>query len=144
MGATAIWIAEDGRLAGGILLRDRIREGVPACVRGLGEIGIGRLLMLTGDRRRAAEAIAREAGIAEVEAALLPEQKLARIRQLLAEGRSVGMAGDGINDAPARAAATVGIAVSGASDIAAEAADIVYLPHSLENLPQLFTISRRA
>ena len=144
LGATAIWVAEDGGLAGAILLRDRIRQGVPACVRGLGEIGIGRLLMLTGDRRRAAEAIAREAGIAEVEAGVLPEQKLARIRQLLAEGRSVGMAGDGINDAPALAAATVGIAVSGASDIAAEAADIVYLPHSLENLPQLFTISRRA
>jgi Cu+-exporting ATPase len=144
MGATAIWMAEEGRLAGAIFLRDRVREGVPACVRGLGEIGIGRLLMLTGDRRRAADAIAKEAGIGEVEAGLLPEHKLARVRQLLAEGRSVGMAGDGINDAPALAAATVGIAVSGASDIAAEAADVVYLPHSLENLPQLFTTSRRA
>jgi Cu+-exporting ATPase len=137
-------VAEEGRLAGAIFLRDRVREGVPGCVHGLGEVGIGRLLMLTGDRRRAADAIAREAGIAEVEAGLLPEQKLARIRQLLAEGCSVGMAGDGINDAPALAAATVGIAVSGASDIAAEAADVVYLPHSLENLPQLFTTSRRA
>jgi Cu+-exporting ATPase len=144
LGATAIWVSEGDRLAGGILLRDRIREGVPACTSELREIGIGRLLMLTGDRRRAAEAIAHEAGIPEVEAGLLPQQKLERIRQLLAEGRSVGMAGDGINDAPALAAATVGIAVAGASDITAEAADIVYLPHSLERLPQLFSTSRRA
>ncbi|HJZ95658.1 MAG TPA: FtsH protease activity modulator HflK, partial [Candidatus Solibacter sp.] len=144
IGATAIWVAEDDRLAGAILLRDRIREGVRAATAGLGEIGIGRVLMLTGDRRRAAETIAREAGIAEVEAGLLPEQKLERVRQLLAEGRSVCMAGDGINDAPALAASTVGIAVAGASDITAEAADIVYLPHSLEKLPEVFTTSRRA
>src|ERR1035441_9625759 len=89
MGPTTIWVSEDGGLAGAVLLRDRIRQGVPACVRGLGEIGIGRLLMLTGDRRRAAEAIAREAGIAEVEGGPLPDRNSTRIRQLLAEGRSV-------------------------------------------------------
>ncbi len=100
--------------------------------------------MLTGDRRRAAEAIAREAGIPAVEADLLPEQKLDRVRQLASQGRVVGMIGDGVNDAPALAAAHVGIAVSGASDIAAEAADVVYLGHSLENLPDLFDVSRRA
>jgi Cu+-exporting ATPase len=144
MGATAIWVAEGDRLAGAILLRDRIREGARECAAGLGEIGIGRVLMLTGDRRRAAETIAREAGIPEVESGLLPEQKLERVRQLLAEGRCVCMAGDGINDAPALAAATVGIAVAGASDITAEAADVVYLPHSLERLPELITTSRRA
>jgi Cu+-exporting ATPase len=144
MGATAIWVAEDSRLAGAILLRDRLREGARDCAAGLGEIGISRVLMLTGDRRRAAESIARDAGIPEVESGLLPEQKLERIRRLLAEGRSVCMAGDGINDAPALAAATVGIAVAGASDITAEAADVVYLPHSLEKLPELFTTSRRA
>src|SRR5439155_9389525 len=144
MGATAIWVAEDARLVGAILLRDRIREGARACAAKLGEIGIGRVLMLTGDRRRAAETIAREAGIPEAESGLLPEQKLARVRQLMSEGRTVCMAGDGINDAPALAAATVGIAVAGASDITAEAADVVYLPHSLEKLPELFTTSRRA
>ena len=93
--------------------------------------------MLTGDRRRAAEAIAREIGISDVEAELLPEQKLDRVRQLAAQGRTVAMVGDGINDAPALAAAQVGIAVAGASDITAEAADVVYLPHSLEKLPAI-------
>jgi P-type E1-E2 ATPase len=100
--------------------------------------------MLTGDRRRAAEVIAREIGIPEVEAELLPEQKLDRVRQMAAEGRRVAMAGDGINDAPGLAAASVGIAVSGASDITAEAADVVYMPRSLEQLPILFDVSRRA
>lgn len=143
-GATAIWIGEEDRLLGAILMRDRIREGVRECTQRLPGIDINHMLMLTGDRRRAAEAIAREAGIAEVEAELLPEQKLDRIRHLLSRGSSVAMAGDGINDAPALAAATVGIAVAGAADITAEAADVVYLPHSLEKLPDLFTVSRRA
>jgi Cu+-exporting ATPase len=144
LGATAIWIAESNRIAGGILLRDRLREGVEPCIAGLRELEISHISMLTGDRRRAAEVIARQAGISEVEAELLPEQKLERIRQMAAAGRSVGMAGDGINDAPALAAASVGIAVAGASDIAAEAADVVYLPHSLEALPKLFSASRAA
>jgi Cu+-exporting ATPase len=144
VGATAIYIAEDDRLAGAILLRDRLRQGVRECAAGLAAIEISRLVMLTGDRRRAAMTIAREAGIPEVEADLLPEQKLDRVRELMAQGRWVAMAGDGVNDAPALAAATVGIAVAGASDITAEAADVVYLLHSLENLPDLFTTSRRA
>ena len=144
LGATAVWISEAGRIAGAILLRDRIREGVAACTSGLRALEIGRIVMLTGDRRRAAEAIAREAGIGQVEAGLLPEQKLAHVRQLASEGRSVGMVGDGINDAPALAAAPVGIAVAGSSAITAEAADVVYLPHSLDGLPQLFSTSRRA
>jgi len=144
LGATSVWIAEDDRLAGAILLRDRVRDGVGACIAGLRQLEIGRLVMLTGDRQRAAEAIAREAGIADVEADLLPEQKLSRVRELVSQGRAVGMVGDGINDAPALAAANVGIAVAGASAIATEAADVVYLPHSLEGLPELFSTSRRA
>jgi HflK protein len=100
--------------------------------------------MLTGDRRRAAEAIARELEIPHLEAELLPEQKLDRIRTLAAQGRTVAMTGDGINDAPALAAAHVGIAVSGATDITAEAADVVYMGQSLDKLPRLFVVSRRA
>ncbi len=144
LGATTVWVAVDDRIAGAVLLRDRVREGVQACIASLREIEIGRLVMLTGDRRRAADAIAREAGIPDVEAGLLPEQKLDRIRQLTSEGRTVGMVGDGINDAPALAQAAVGIAVAGASAITAEAADVVYLPHSLEALPEFFRTSRRA
>jgi Cu+-exporting ATPase len=144
LGATSVWVSEENRLAGAILLRDRIRDGVEACVAGLRELQIGRLMMLTGDRQPAAEAIAREAGIADVEAGLLPEQKLSRVRELVSQGRAVGMVGDGINDAPALAAANVGIAVAGASAIATEAADVVYLPRSLEGLPEFFSTSRRA
>ncbi|MEK7404093.1 MAG: FtsH protease activity modulator HflK [Acidobacteriota bacterium] len=143
-GATAVLVAGDHRLAGAILLRDRLREGIKTAVHQLEHLGITRQVMLTGDRRRAAEAIAREIGIPSVEAELLPEQKLDRVRQLAAHGCRVAMVGDGINDAPALAAAHVGVAVAGAADITAEAADVVYLPRSLERLPKLFEVSRRA
>lgn len=144
LGATAVLVAEGDRLAGAILLRDRIREGSREAVRQLQQMGITYQVMLTGDRRRAAEVIAREIGIPNVEAELLPEQKLDRVRQLMAQGRAVAMLGDGINDAPALAAAGVGVAVAGASDITAEAADVVYLPHSLDKLPRFFEVSQRA
>ena len=144
LGATAVLVSDDSRLAGAILLRDRLREGATEAVALLHSLQITHQVMLTGDRRRAAEAIARELGIPNVEAELLPEQKLERVRQLASQGHTVAMVGDGINDAPALAAAQVGIAVAGASDITAEAADVVYLPHSLEKLPRLFEVSQRA
>ncbi len=144
LGATAVLVAEDDRLAGAILLRDRVRAGIREAVAELETLEITHQVMLTGDRRRAAEAIAREIGIPNVEAELLPEQKLERIRSFASQGRYVAMCGDGINDAPALAAAHVGVAVAGASDITAEAADVVYMGHSLEKLPRLFDISRRA
>lgn len=143
-GATAVFVAEDDVLTGAIFLRDRLRDGAISATEGLRGLDITFQLMLTGDRRRAAEAIAREVGIPTVEADLLPEQKLERVRQLASQGRVVAMVGDGVNDAPALAASHVGIAVSGASDITAEAADIVYMGHSLEQLPSLFEVSRRA
>jgi HflK protein len=144
LGATAVLVADDGTLAGAILLRDRVRLGIREAVAELQEHEITYQVMLTGDRRRAAEVIAKEIGIPAVEAELLPEQKLGRVRQLMSQGRFVAMVGDGINDAPALAAAHVGIAVAGASDITAEAADVVYLGHSLEKLPKLFEVSRAA
>jgi len=143
-GATAVLVAQDDQLAGAILLRDRLRDGIGEAVAELKNLDINYQLMLTGDRRRVAEVIAREAGIVNVEADLLPEQKLERVRQLSSQGRFVAMAGDGVNDAPALAAAHVGIAVAGASDVTAEAAGVVYLGHSLEKLPKLFEVSRRA
>ncbi|HZT37868.1 MAG TPA: FtsH protease activity modulator HflK [Bryobacteraceae bacterium] len=144
LGATPVLVAVGDSLCGAVLLRDRIREGAKAAFARLDEIGIHRRIMLTGDRRRPAEAIAREAGIREIEAELLPHQKVERIGALRSQGRIVAMIGDGINDAPALAAADVGIAVAGASDITAEAADAVFLPHSLETLPALFEAARRA
>jgi Cu+-exporting ATPase len=144
LGATAVLVSDDARLAGAILLRDSVREGVREAVCGLRSLGIGYQVMLTGAGRRPAEAMAREIGIDHVEAEVLPEQKFERVRQLVSQGRIVAMVGDGINDAAALAAASVGIAVAGASDITAEAAGVVYLPHSLQRLPQLFSVSRRA
>ena len=143
-GASAILVAEGQRLAGAILLRDQIRRGVREALAGLRELGLEDHILLTGDRKRAAEVIAREVGVSHVEADLLPAQKLDRIRALTSSGRHPAMVGDGVNDAPALASATVGIAVSGASDITAQAADAVYLPQSLEKLPEFFRVSRRA
>ncbi len=144
IGATAVFVADGDTLAGAILLRDRIRQGAREASAELNALDITYQVMLTGDRRRAADAIAREIGVPNVEAELLPEQKLDRIRQLMSQGRFVAMVGDGINDAPALAAANVGIAVHGATDITAEAADVVYLGASLDKLPRLFDVSRRA
>ncbi len=144
LGATAVLVSAGDSLAGAILFRDRLREGVTEAIAALERAGISRRLMLTGDRKRAAEVIARHAGIPEFEAELLPEQKVEAIRRLAAEKRKVAMIGDGINDAPALAAAEVGIAVAGATDITAEAADVVFLPHSLETLPEFFETSQKA
>lgn len=145
LGATAVLVAEGSTLAGAILLRDRVRQGVRKAVHQLDHhLNIHEVVMLTGDRRRAAEVIARELQIPHVEAELLPEQKLERIRHMASRGHTVAMVGDGINDAPALAAAHVGIAVSGASDITAEAADVVYMGESLDKLARIFEVSRRA
>ena len=143
-GATAVLVAENGLLAGTLLLRDQVREGARQAVHELRHLEISHLTMLTGDRQRAAEAIAREVGLHDIEAGLLPEDKLERIRHAASHGLTVAMVGDGLNDAPALAAAQVGIAVGGANDITAEAADVVFLGRSLEALPKLFEVSRRA
>jgi Cu+-exporting ATPase len=145
LGATAVLVAEDQVLAGAILLRDTLRPGAAEARAELERLDLTYQVLLTGDRRRAAEAIAREVGLHTVEAELLPEQKLERIRQLQSQGRIVAMIGDGINDAPALAAANIGIAVAGSgAEITAEAADVVYLNASLDKLPRLFEVSRRA
>ena len=144
LGATAVLVAEGPQLLGAIVLRDRLRAGVREAVEALGEGGLKHQVMLTGDRRRAAEAMAREAGIPSVEAELLPEDKLRRVQALASQGRKVAMIGEGVNDAPALAAAHLGIAVHGASDISAEAAQIVYLGQNLEKLPKVFDVSRDA
>ncbi|HUB33317.1 MAG TPA: FtsH protease activity modulator HflK [Bryobacteraceae bacterium] len=144
LGATPVFLSVDGSPAGAIFLRDRLRQGAHEASAALHALGISDRRLLTGDRRPAAEAVARQAAIPHCEAELLPEQKVERIHQLAAQGRTVAMVGDGINDAPALASAAIGIAVAGAADITAEAAGVVYLPHSLETLPLFFETSRRA
>ncbi len=144
VGATAILVAEGGRLVGAIFLRDRIRDGVQEALADLRNVGFDDQRIFSGDRKRPADAIAREVGIGHVESQLLPADKVERIRALCSAGHRPAMVGDGLNDAAALASATVGIAVSGASDITAQAADVVYLPKSLEKLPEFFRASRRA
>ena len=144
-GATPVLVASDREFVGSILLRDTPREGAHRAVHEIEDLGISNVILLTGDRRKAADAMARVVGITHVEAELLPEQKLDRIRQLQVQGRKVAMIGDGVNDAPALAAADVGIAISGSgADIAAEAADVVDLNSQIGRLPKLFGVSRKA
>src|SRR5690606_2185543 len=118
----------DGTLQGAIGVSDALCEAAPAVIGRLPELGIERIVMATGDDVRTARVIARQAGIDEVHARQMPEDKLALIRTLQQEGHVVAFAGDGINDAPALAAADVGIAMGAAgTDVAVEAADIALM-----------------
>lgn len=144
-GATPVLVAQGRDLVGAILLRDTPRSGAHQAVHEIEDLGISNVILLTGDRRKAADAMAKVVGINHVEAELLPEQKLDRIKQLQVQGRKVAMIGDGVNDAPALAAADVGVAISGSgADIAAEAADVVDLNPGIGKLPKLFGVSRNA
>jgi Cu+-exporting ATPase len=142
-GATPIAVAVDGRPVAVLRVRDSLRPGAADAVAKLRRDGM-RVILLTGDRRRTADAIAREAGIDEVVAEALPWDKVDMVRRLREEGRVVAMAGDGINDAPALAAADLGIAMFGGSDIAAEAADVTILSPHLDAIPWTVRFARAA
>jgi P-type Cu+ transporter len=129
-GATAIFAAIDGKAAGVIAVADPIKATTPDAVRALKAAGV-RVLMLTGDNRATAEAVARKLGIAEVEAEVLPQDKGKVVERLRKEGRIVAMAGDGVNDAPALAAADVGIAMGAGTDVAIESAGVTLLKGDL-------------
>ncbi len=142
-GRTPVIVALDGRIAGILGLSDQLRPSAAGAMARLREIGVQRIAMLTGDQPQAAQAIAAELGIDEVHAGLLPEDKLALIRSFQAEGRHVAMIGDGINDAPALAAADTSIAMGAAgSDVAIETADIALMADDLGKLPEAVAISR--
>ncbi|KHS49418.1 MAG: copper-translocating P-type ATPase [Zymomonas sp.] len=132
-GATAIFLAIDGKAAGAIGIADPVKETTPAALKALGEAGI-HVIMLTGDNRVTAEAIARRLGIAEVEADVLPDQKSAIVKRLRDQGKIVAMAGDGVNDAPALAAADVGIAMGSGTDVAIESAGVTLLKGDLTGI----------
>ena len=125
-GATAIYIAVSGKAAGVIAIADPVKETTGDALAALREAGI-KVIMLTGDNRVTAEAIARRLGIDDVEADVLPDQKSAVVQRLREEGRIVAMAGDGVNDAPALAAADVGIAMGSGTDVAIESAGVTLL-----------------
>jgi len=125
-GATAIYIAVNGKAAGVIAIADPVKETTGQALAALREAGI-KVIMLTGDNRVTAEAIARRLGIDDVEADVLPDQKSAVVQRLREQGRIVAMAGDGVNDAPALAAADVGIAMGSGTDVAIESAGVTLL-----------------
>jgi Cu+-exporting ATPase len=132
-GATAVFVAIDGKVAGILGISDPIKATTPEAIRQLREAGI-RVVMLTGDNRTTADAIARKLGITEVEAEILPEDKSKVVERLRREGRVVAMAGDGVNDAPALAAADVGVAMGTGTDVAIESAGVTLLKGDLQGI----------
>ena len=140
--ASAIYVARDGSFLGAIAIADSVRPEAKRAIDALRAMDI-RTILLTGDTRAVALAVARTLGIAEVEAELLPEAKLARIEQLVGSGRITTMLGDGINDAPALTAAHVGIAMGSGTDVARESADIVLLGNDLVRFAETVAIARR-
>ncbi len=132
-GATAIFVAIDGKAAGIIAIADPIKATTPAAIAALKDAGI-RVVMLTGDNRTTANAVAARLGITEVEAEVLPEDKSKIVERFRAQGRAVAMAGDGVNDAPALAAADVGIAMGTGTDVAMESAGVTLLKGDLTGI----------
>lgn len=141
-GKTAVLVSLNGGIIGVLGIADTLRANAPEMIRTLNQQGV-KVVMLTGDDERTAQAIAAQAGITEVRAGLLPEDKLDAIRELQAGGRVVAMAGDGINDAPALAAADIGIAMGAAgTDIAIETADIALMADDLMKIPKAIRLSK--
>jgi P-type Cu+ transporter len=140
-GATAIFLGVNGKLAGIIAIADPVKTSTPEALKALTALNV-RVVMLTGDNRTTAQAVAKILGVKEVEAEVLPDQKSAVIEKLTREGRVVAMAGDGVNDAPALAAAQVGIAMGTGSDVAIESAGITLLKGDLTGIVKARALSK--
>ncbi|MGZ3275550.1 MAG: heavy metal translocating P-type ATPase [Caulobacteraceae bacterium] len=140
-GATTVFVGLDGRLAGLIAIADPVKASALEAVEALKASGV-RLVMMTGDNRTTALAVARRLGIDEVEAEVLPEDKARVVQRLRAEGRSVAMAGDGVNDAPALAAAEIGVAMGAGADVAIESAGVTLLKGDLVGLVRARRLSK--
>jgi Cu+-exporting ATPase len=136
-----VLVAVDGAVAGLLAITDPIKESARPAIAALKAQGV-RLVMMTGDNRLTAQAVARALGIDEVEADVAPERKAAVVERLKAEGSVVAMAGDGVNDAPALAAADVGIAMGGGTDVAIEAAGVTLLKGDLTGVARARSLSR--
>lgn len=142
---TLVWVAQTNKVIGLIAVADTIRPESARLVKQLKQLNIEQIVLLTGDNRRTANSVAQSLGIDEVYAEVLPEDKLTVIKHLKQKYHNVAMVGDGINDAPALAAATVGIAMDGAgNDVALETADIVLMSDRLEKLARAISLGRRA
>ncbi|TAJ33446.1 cation-translocating P-type ATPase [Bosea sp. (in: a-proteobacteria)] len=142
LAGSEVFVARDGRLLGSIAVADTVRPEAKRAVEALHRMGI-RTVLLTGDARRVADAVGAALGIKEIEAQLLPEDKLARVRALVADNRKVAMVGDGVNDAPSLAEANVGVAMGSGTDVAQESADVVLLGNDLERFVETVAVARR-
>ncbi|MGC2492107.1 heavy metal translocating P-type ATPase [Candidatus Binatus sp.] len=139
--SSRLMVARDGRFLGSIAIGDIVRPESRRAIESFGSMGI-RSILLTGDTGEVAKSVANELGINEVAAELLPEAKFARIKQLVASGRVVAMVGDGINDAPALAEASVGVAMGSGTDVARETSDVVLLGNDLDKFAETVRIAR--
>ncbi len=140
-GRTAMYVAVDGRIAGVVAVADTLKEDSLDAIRVMRDLGL-EVVMLTGDNERTAQAIARQVGIDQVLAEVVPEAKAVEVHQLRADGRRVGMVGDGINDAPALVEADVGFAIGTGTDVAIEAADVTLMSGSLKGVAYAIEVSR--
>ena len=144
-GKTVMVLGTENQIHALIAVADEVRESSKKVIEKLHKLGIKQTVMLTGDNRATAEAIGKSLGVEEVQAELMPQDKLAYIKKLRSENKNVAMVGDGVNDAPALAASTVGIAMGGAgTDTALETADIALMADDLEKLPFTMKLSRKA
>lgn len=142
-GRTTMVVEQGGRYIGVVALADRPRPEAAMTLRRLRSLGIQQLVMITGDNERSARAIARAVGFSDVRAGLLPEQKVDAVKDLAARHGAVAMVGDGVNDAPAMAHASVGVAMGASgTDVALETADVALMSDRLDRLPEAFAISR--
>lgn len=142
-GKTTVLVAHGGRICGVIGITDKIRDESREAVQELGKMGLS-TIMLTGDNQVASKSVGDQVGIDEVHAELLPSDKVSYIEQLSASGRRIAMVGDGVNDAPALALATVGIGMGAGTDIAIEEADIVLMTNDLGRIPMIVRASKQA
>ncbi|GAB1539826.1 heavy metal translocating P-type ATPase [Scytonema sp. NUACC21] len=144
-GKTVVWVAQSEQAIGAIAIADKVRPEAATAIARLKKLGVEQVVMLTGDNKRTAQSVAQAVGINQVYAELLPEDKLHIIRRLQQEYKTVAMVGDGINDAPALAQASVGIAMGKAgSDVALETADIVLMADRLEKIEVAMRLGKRA
>jgi P-type E1-E2 ATPase len=142
-GATGVLVARGGTIIGGLGIADVLRSEVHTSIEDIRTMGIGKVLMLTGDSQSVAEAISKGAGLDEIVSNLLPEDKLSYVKELKARGEKVAMVGDGINDAPSLVEADVGIAMGViGTDAAIEAADIALTGDDLNKVPEAIALSR--